>query len=84
MNLFVSNLDHSVNEDALRALFSEFGPVVSVKIIIDKPTGMSKGFGFIEMSNESQAMTAIEKLSNVEYFGRRLSVSKAKPRSYNL
>lgn len=83
MNLFVSNLDRSVNEDALKALFSEFGAVVSVKIITDRLSGISKGFGFIEMSNESQAMTAIEKLSNAEYFGRRLAVSKAKPRSHN-
>lgn len=84
MNLFVSNLDRSVNEAALKALFSELGPVVSVKIIIDKLSGVSKGFGFIEMSNDSDAMAAIEKLSNIEYFGRRLSVSKARPRSYNL
>ena len=82
MNLFVSNLNRSVNEEALKALFSEFGPVVSVKIIIDKLSGISKGFGFIEMENDSHAMTAIEKLSNVEYFGRRLAVSKAKPRSF--
>jgi RNA recognition motif-containing protein len=80
MNLFVSNLNRSVNEDALKALFSEFGPVVSVKIIIDRESGVSKGFGFIEMSNDSNAMTAIEKLSDAEYFGRRLAISKAKPR----
>lgn len=73
-----------MNEAALKALFSELGPVVSVKIIIDKLSGVSKGFGFIEMSNDSDAMAAIEKLSNIEYFGRRLSVSKARPRSYNL
>jgi RNA recognition motif-containing protein len=81
MNLFVSNLDRSVNEEALKALFSEFGPVVSAKVIIDKLSGTSKGFGFVEMSNDSEAMTAIEKLSNAEYFGRRLAVSKAKPKS---
>jgi RNA recognition motif-containing protein len=83
MNLFVSNLDRSVNEDALKALFSEFGPVISAKIITDRESGMSKGFGFVDMSNDSEAMTAIEKLSNVEFFGRRLSVSKARPRSNN-
>lgn len=81
MNLFVSNIDRSVNEDALKALFSEFGPVTSAKIIIDKQSGMSKGFGFVEMADESNAMTAIEKLSDAEFFGRRLAVSKAKPRT---
>lgn len=81
MNLFVSNIDRSVNEDALKALFSEFGSVTSVKIIIDKQSGMSKGFGFVEMADESNAMTAIEKLSDAEFFGRRLAVSKAKPRT---
>lgn len=81
MNLFVSNLDRSVNEEALKALFAEFGPVLSVKIINDRLSGVSKGFGFVEMSSESHGMTAIEKLSNVEYFGRRLAVSKAKPKA---
>ena len=81
MNLFVSNLDRSVNEEALKALFIEFGPVISVKIISDKLSGISKGFGFVEMSNESHGMAAIDKLSNVEYFGRRLAVSKAKPKT---
>lgn len=81
MNLFVSNLDRSVNEEALKALFTEFGPVLSVKIINDRLSGVSKGFGFVEMSSESHGMTAIEKLSNVEYFGRRLAVSKAKPKA---
>jgi len=81
MNLFVSNLSRSVNEDALKALFSEFGSVVSVKIINDKQTGLSKGFGFVEMANESHGMTAIAKLSDAEFFGRRILVSKAKPRT---
>ncbi len=80
MNLFISNLDRSVSEEALKALFTEFGPVISVKIISDRLSGISKGFGFVEMSHDSHGMTAIEKLSNAEYFGRRLAVSKAKPK----
>lgn len=81
MNLFVSNINRTVSEDALKALFSEFGAVSSAKIIIDRQSGESKGFGFVEMSNDNEAMAAIDKLSNAEYFGRKLAVSKAKPRT---
>lgn len=83
MNLFVSNLDRSVNEDALKALFSEFGTVVSTKLIIDRASGQSKGFGFIDMPNDSEAMAALVKLSDAEYFGRRMLVSKARPKPNN-
>lgn len=81
MNLFVTNISHTVKEDALKALFSEFGQVSSVKIIGDKYTGESKGFGFVDMVNDNQALEAIRKLTNAEFFGRRLLVSKARPRT---
>jgi RNA recognition motif-containing protein len=81
MNLFVANIHNSVKEDALKALFSEFGEVLSVKIMIDRMTGYSKGFGFIEMSNDAHAQQAIQKLSNAEFFGRKLVVSKAKAKA---
>jgi RNA recognition motif-containing protein len=81
MNLFVGNINKTVKDDALRALFSEFGEVTSVKILIDKSTGESKGFGFVEMPNEHQAHEAIGKLTNAEFFGRKLSVSKARPKT---
>lgn len=81
MNLFVTNISRTVKEEALKALFSEFGQVSSVKIINDKYTGESKGFGFVDMVNESQAFNAIEKLMNAEFFGRKLMVSKARPKS---
>ena len=81
MNLFVTNISRTVKEDALKALFSEFGAVSSVKIIEDKYTGDSKGFGFVEMPNENQGMDAIKKLTNAEFFGRRLVVSKARPKT---
>lgn len=81
MNLFVANINHTVKEEALKALFSEFGQVSSVKIIGDKYTGESKGFGFVEMANENQALDAIKKLTNAEFFGRRLVVSKARPKT---
>lgn len=81
MNLFVANISKTVNEDALKALFSEFGEVASVKIVIDKHTGEPKGFGFVEMKNDGQALEAIKKLSNAEFFGKALVVSKARPKT---
>lgn len=80
MNLFVTNISRVVREDALKALFSEFGEVSSVKIIDDKYTGESKGFGFVEMTSEMHALDAIKKLTNAEFFGKRLMVSKARPK----
>jgi RNA recognition motif-containing protein len=80
MNLFVTNISRTVNEDALKALFSKIGQVLSVKIIGDKYTGESKGFGFVEMPVETEALDAIKKLSNAEFFGRKLIVSKARPK----
>lgn len=82
MNLFVANIHNSVNEDALKALFSEFGEVVSARIMTDKLSGYSRGFGFIEMKNDHQGQEAINKLSHAEFFGRKLVVSKARPKSY--
>lgn len=81
MNLFVTNISRVVREDALKALFSEFGEVSSVKIISDRATGESKGFGFVEMATELDGHSAIDKLTNAEFFGRRLVVSKARPKS---
>ena len=81
MNLFVANLSREVNEVALKALFSEFGEVSSAKIVIDRATGASKGFGFVEMSNDQEAMIAIKKLTNSAFFGKNLVVSKARPKT---
>jgi len=81
MNLFVSNISRNVNDDALKALFSEFGSVSSVKIINDKSTGESKGFGFVEMKHDDEALQAIRKLNNASFFGKNLAVSKARPRT---
>ena len=81
MNLFVTNISRTVKEDALKALFSEFGEVSSVKIISDKYTGESKRFGFIEMLNDNQALEAIKKLAHANFFGRNLVVSKARPKT---
>jgi RNA recognition motif-containing protein len=83
MNLFVANISRTVKDDALKALFSEFGEVTSAKIITDKHTAESKGFGFVEMPNEGQALEAINKLTNADFFGKNLVVSKAKPKTSN-
>jgi RNA recognition motif-containing protein len=81
MNLFVANISRIVKDDTLRGLFEKFGEVTSVRIVIDKYNGDSKGFGFVEMPNETQASDAITKLTNAEFFGRKLVVSKARPRT---
>jgi RNA recognition motif-containing protein len=86
MNMYVSNLSFHTDEEALRALFSEFGTVSSAKIITDRETGKSRGFGFVEMDVVGEAQTAMKTLHNKEIEGRNLSVTVAKekaPRSDN-
>ena len=80
MNIYVGNLSYTVTEDDLKAAFSEFGEVDSVNIIKDKFSGRSKGFGFVEMPNNSEADKAIEALNGTELKGRNLKVNQAKPR----
>ena len=80
MNLFVGNISKTVKDEALRALFTEFGEVTSAKILTDKYTGESKGFGFVDMLNDKHALEAIRKLTNAEFFGSKLVVSKARPK----
>ena len=81
MNLFVSNISRTIKDDELKQLFESVGDVKSVKIISDKYTGESKGFGFVEMTDDKQALLAIEKLTDTELRGRILSVTKARPRT---
>ena len=78
MNMYVSNLSFHTADDELRALFSEFGVVTSAKVITDRETGRSRGFGFVEMSSEAEAKNAIQGLNNKEIEGRAMSVSVAK------
>ena len=80
MNMYIGNLAHDVTEDDLRNAFSEFGEVSSVKIIIDKFSGRSKGFGFVEMQNNSEADQAIKALNGKVLNGRSIKVNQAKPR----
>ena len=83
MNIFVAKLDYSVQEPSLRASFEQFGEVESVKIIMDRETGRSKGFGFVEMPNDDEALAAIENLNDTEINGRTIVVKKAQPREDN-
>jgi len=80
--LYVGNLSYSTTEDGLRSLFSQFGTVASVKIIFDRETGNSKGFGFIEMSTDEEATAAIAGTNGHEFDSRQLRVNEAidKPR----
>jgi RNA recognition motif-containing protein len=78
--LYVGNLTYNVNETDLEALFSQFGTVQSAQIIIDRDTNRSKGFGFVEMSTDAEAQTAIQELDGRDHDGRNLTVNEAKPR----
>lgn len=80
MNLFVGNLDFKVKSDDLADLFSKYGEVKSARVITDKETGRSRGFGFVEMENETEAKAAIEKLNGVEFKNRAISVNEARPK----
>ena len=80
MNIYVGNLSYSATEDDLREAFESFGQVDSVKIITDKYSGRSKGFGFIEMPEEESAKAAIEKMNGEDVKGRALRVNEARPR----
>ena len=80
MNIFVGNLNYNLSETELKDVFEEFGEVSSVKIIKDRDTGRGKGFGFIEMPNDTEANAAISGLDGKEIKGRNVRVSVAKPR----
>jgi RNA recognition motif-containing protein len=78
--LYVGNLAYQITDADLEQLFSEFGSVQSAQVIIDRDTGRSKGFGFVEMSNDNEASAAINALNEQEHNGRRLTVNEARPR----
>ena len=80
MNIFVAGLSYQINDDDLKELFEEYGAVSSAKIITDRDTGRSKGFGFVEME-DADGQRAIEELNDAEYDGRTLAVSVARPRT---
>lgn len=80
MNIYVGNLNYDLSEDDLKSTFEEHGAVESVKIIIDRYSGRSKGFGFVEMSNNDEAKAAMEALSGNDLSGRTLVVNEARPK----
>jgi RNA recognition motif-containing protein len=80
MNIYCGNLAYGVSEDDLRAAFAEFGEVTSVNVITDKFSGQSKGFGFVEMAENSEADAAIKALNDTALGGRNIRVNQAKPR----
>jgi RNA recognition motif-containing protein len=80
MNLFVGNLAYSMDEHELEELFTKFGQVTSVKIIRDRETNRSKGFGFVEMADRGQAQEAINQLNNQVIKQRKIVVNEARPR----
>jgi RNA recognition motif-containing protein len=80
MNIYVSNLSFSVGDEDLKNLFSPYGDVTSAKVISDKFTGQSRGFGFVEMSSDEAAKKAIAELDNTDLSGRSVRVSEARPK----
>ncbi len=80
MNVYVGNLPYGMTDDELRALFQEFGEVSRAQIVIDKPTGRSKGFGFVEMPDNAQAEESIKSLNDKMVKGRNIKVNQARPR----
>lgn len=80
MNIYVGNLSFKVSDQELKKIFEEFGDVISAKVITDRETGRSKGFGFVEMGNNHEAQAAIDELDGTEIKGRTIKVNKARPK----
>ena len=81
MNLYVGNLSYNTTESALNDLFANYGEVQSAKIIMDRDTGRSRGFGFVEMSDRGEGEKAIAELNGADLDGRQIRVNEAKPRN---
>jgi len=82
-NLYVGNLDYGVTDQSLGEYFSQAGEVTSAKVITDRRTGRSKGFGFVEMSKEEEAKKAIEMFNGKDFEGRTIKVDEARPPKQN-
>ncbi|TCT20830.1 RNA recognition motif domain-containing protein [Thiobaca trueperi] len=81
MRIYVGNLPYSVTDDDLRNIFGEFGDLAAAEVIKDKFSGQSKGFGFVDMPNNSEADAAIKALNETDMKGRKLTVNEARPRA---
>ncbi|EFR55668.1 RNA recognition motif domain-containing protein [Bacteroides fragilis] len=80
MNIYVGNLNYRVKEADLQQVMEDYGEVTSCKVIIDRETGRSKGFGFVEMDDDAAATKAIAELNGAEYEGRTMVLKEARPR----
>ena len=80
MNIYVSNLSFNVQDEDLREFFTPYGEVTSAKVIMDRETGRSRGFGFVEMSDDAAARKAIAELDNGTVDGRNIKVTEARPK----
>jgi len=80
-NIFVSNLSFRINDEDLKQAFADYGAVTSAKVIKDNFSGRSRGFGFVEMTNDEEADKAIEELNNAEFDGKVMTVSVARPKT---
>ncbi len=78
--LYVGNISYNTNDNSLRDAFAKFGAVVSAQVLMDKMTGRSRGFGFVEMENDADAQAAINGLNGQDLDGRNLTVNVARPR----
>jgi RNA recognition motif-containing protein len=80
MDIYVGNLPYGASDEDIRGLFEEHGSVDSARVIIDRETGRSKGFGFVSMTDNGQAQNAIDAINGTDYMGRNLRVNEAQPR----
>jgi len=80
MNIFIAGLSYSITDADLNDLFGEYGEITSAKVVMDRETNRSKGYGFVEMNDEAAGQKAIDELNGAEYDGRTISVSEARPR----
>lgn len=81
MSIYVGNLSYDASQDDLSAVFTEYGKVVKVHLPVDRETGRKRGFGFVDMENDSEEEAAIADLDGAEWMGRQLKVNKARPRT---
>ena len=80
MNLYISNLSYNISDEDLRQLFADNGEITSAKVIMDRETGRSRGFGFVELSDDELAKKAIEELNQASYDGKVINITEARPR----
>ena len=80
MNLYISNLSYNISDEDLRQLFADYGEITSAKVIMDRETGRSRGFGFVELRDDELAKKAIEELNQASYDGKVINITEARPR----